>query len=278
MTSTNTTTRRRIAAVVSGAAALALLVGPLTSSAATATAEAAAAPMTAQFLAPNTFNRTATNRTATPALRTAAPARVPSAAAASDFSSIFAGEQPSLVNSGWATCATPITWSVDTGALPADVAARTIANMQFAFDQWTQASGLTFQYSGTVALAYDDASFTLEPADGSAVPARHIYLAIVADADSARMGGGTVGLGSPSQVWPSSKEIVQGEAVFRTDHVRKAGDPEARSLFIHELGHVLGLAHATESANIMYPVVTNRTVLGAGDVTGVQTMAKPCAA
>ena len=273
MTSTNTTTRRRIATVVAGAAALALMVGPLTSTAATVTAEAAAAPMTAQFLAPNTFNRTAT-----PARRTTAPARVQSAAISSDFSSIFAGQQPSLTNSGWATCSTPITWSIDTGALPADVADRTIANMQWAFDRWTQASGLSFQYAGTVALDYDDASFTLAPADGSAEPSRHIYLAIVADADSARMGGGTVGLGSPSQVWPSTKEIVLGEAVFRTDHVRKAGDPEARSLFIHELGHVLGLAHASEAANIMYPVVSNKTDLGAGDIAGVRAMAKPCAA
>lgn len=273
MTSTMTTTRRRIATVVSGAAALALLVGPLTSSAATVSAEPAAAPMTAQFLAPNTFNRTAT-----PARRTAAPTVVQSATAAADFSSIFTGAQPSLVNSGWATCSTPITWSVDTGALPADTAARTIANMQWAFDQWTQASGLSFQFTGSMKLAYDDASFSLEPADGSAVPARHIYLAIVADADSDRMGGGTVGLGSPSQVWPSSREIVQGEAVFRTDHVAKAGNAEAKSLFIHELGHVLGLAHASESANIMFPVVTNKTDLGAGDITGVRTMTKPCAA
>jgi hypothetical protein len=274
MTTTMTTTRRRIAAVVSGAAALALLVGPLTSSAATASAEAeVAAPMTAQFLAPNTFNRTAT-----PASRTAAPALVQSATAAADFSSIFAGQAPALVDSGWAMCATPITWSVDTGALSGDDTARTIANMQWAFDQWTQASGLSFQYVGTTTLAYDDASFSLTPADGSAVPARHIYLAIVADADSDRMGGGTVGLGSPSQVWPSSKEIVQGEAVFRTDHVKKAGNAEAKSLFMHELGHVLGLAHATETANIMYPVVTDHTELGAGDIAGVRTMAKPCAA
>ncbi len=167
---------------------------------------------------------------------------------------------------------------MDTGSLSSDEAARTIANLQWAFDRWTQASGLTFQFAGTQTFTYDDTYFSLTPAGGAPQPGRHIYLAIVSDADSARMGGGTVGLGSPSQVWPSTKEIVQGTAVFRTDHVRKAGNTEARSLFIHELGHVLGLAHATEAANIMYPVVTDKTELGAGDVAGVRSMAKACAA
>jgi hypothetical protein len=41
---------------------------------------------------------------------------------------------------------------------------------------------------------------------------------------------------------------------------------------------VLGLGHAAESGNIMYPVVSTTTSLGAGDVTGARSMLKTCAA
>ena len=33
-----------------------------------------------------------------------------------------------------------------------------------------------------------------------------------------------------------------GDAVFRTDHVKRATTKQARSLYLHELGHVLGTA------------------------------------
>lgn len=39
--------------------------------------------------------------------------------AESQVASIFVGSSPELVNSGWADCDTPITWSMDTSRLPA---------------------------------------------------------------------------------------------------------------------------------------------------------------
>ena len=205
-----------------------------------------------------------------------APVVRPAAASATDFGSIFAGQLPALVNSGWSGCAAPVTWTVDTTALVDTEAAQAIADLTWAFAQWQQASGLVFSYGGIQELTYDDGSFTLEPADGTPILQRHIYLSFVTDASSERLGGQTVGLGSPSQVMTQSKEIVTGTAVFRTDHVSSASDRADRSLYLHELGHVLGLAHASDEGNIMYPVVSDHLELGAGDVAGVRTMAKPC--
>lgn len=198
------------------------------------------------------------------------------AAAASDYGSIFSGENAALAGSGWTTCATPVLWSLDTRGLSASLQKRQIANLTWAFGEWSKASGLTFQYAGSQDLAYDDKAFTVKPADGSAVQGRHIYLDFVTQGESSRLSGGTVGLGSPSQVMPTTKEIISGEAIFRTDYVQTGTTKQLRSLYLHELGHVLGLSHATVTANVMYPIVTTNTHLGAGDVNGVRAMEKAC--
>jgi len=197
---------------------------------------------------------------------------------ARDFASIFTGDNAPLSGAGWKACATPVVWTVDTRQLtPAEGAAQ-VRNLAWAFRQWSKVSGLSFQYAGEQAVKYDDAAFTVTPADGSTVQARHVYLDFVGASQSNRLGGGTVGLGSPSQVMPTTKEIVSGEAVFRTDHVKAATTSELKSLYLHELGHVLGLAHAQVPSNIMYPMVTDHTALGLGDVNGVQAMTQACTA
>jgi len=268
MTGTATTARRRTVVVISALAALALLAGPVASAA--ASAETATEPGSTPLTASSPVTRHS-------AVQTISRSGVSAGGTAADFSSIFAIDQPELAGSGWATCSAPITWAVDTGTLSDEESARALADMEWAFGQWAQASGLSFQFAGTIDLAYDDIAFSLKPADGSVVPSRNIFLAVVSDEESERMDARTVGLGSPSQVWPSTKEIVGGEAVFSTEHVRSAGRSQTRSLFMHELGHVLGLAHADDDANIMYSLVTDHVDLGEGDINGVRMMTKSCA-
>jgi len=199
-----------------------------------------------------------------------------SQADAADYSSIFAGDHADLADSGWATCPAPIEWTVDTRGLTANEKAAQVANITAAFATWSQASGLAFTYGGEEDVTYDDDAFTVTPANGQAIESRHIYLDFLLPTESARLTDGTVGLGSPSQVMPQTKEIVDGEAVFRAAHVRTATAKELRNLYLHEIGHVLGLAHAQSKLNIMYPLVSDHVQLGAGDVRGVQSMTKPC--
>lgn len=216
--------------------------------------------------------------TSAPAPANTASGSVSAAATAQDYASIFTGADANLNGSGWSACPAPIEWTVDTQGLTSAQADTQIAHLTWAFGQWSQVSGLTFTFAGVEPLTYDDTAFALSPADGSPAQLHHIYLDFVSTGQSTRLSGSTVGLGSPTQVMASSKEIVAGDAVFRTDHVKRARTKELRSLYLHELGHVLGLAHASASANVMFPIVKAKVSLGSGDVNGVRAMTKPCAA
>jgi hypothetical protein len=250
----------RVIALTSTLLATGLVAAPL----------AQAAPAISTSLAaharPSTGHTTTTVRT---------PAAAP---APEDFASIYSGPNANLANSGWSTCPAPIEWTVDTRGLTDDQSAAQVSNLKWAFATWSTASGLTFEFAGQLDVAYDDDDFTVAPADGTAVATRHIYLDFVGLTESTRLGGNTVGLGSPSHVMASSHEIVGGIAVFRADHVKSASTSAVKSLYLHELGHVLGLAHAAAESNIMYPIVATNLELGAGDVNGVQAFTKPCAA
>ena len=200
---------------------------------------------------------------------------------ASDFASIFHGDNQNLANSGWTACPTPITWSVDTRELTSSQAALEIKHIDWALSYWGEVSGLTFAFNGEIPVNYSDTNFQLTPVDGSPVASRHIYMTFLGIGESKLLSSSILGFGAPSTVVVASKEITGGNAVFRTDHVQSTGRTAPRkvkSLYLHELGHVLGLSHAAETSNIMYPVVDAKVTLGDGDVNGVRTMTKPCPA
>lgn len=90
---------------------------------------------------------------------------------------------------------------------------------------------------------------------------------------------GVIGLGMPSIVLLPDREIVAGMAIFRRGYVlehRKEDPDRVLHVYLHELGHVLGLGHAGNQVNVMYPSLDHMTSLGRGDVAGVRAMTQPC--
>lgn len=194
--------------------------------------------------------------------------------AESQVASIFVGSAPELINSGWADCDTPVTWSMDTSRLtPAD---KQIAITQFTsdFKKWGTASGLDFQYFGEVPVVYDDTNYVVtsdvHPSE------RHIYVAFLQDAESTLLDKRTVGFASPTKVWKDSKEIVEGSVVLSIDYVKKINKAKQSALYLHELGHALGLGHGTSDENVMYYLVDDNNTLSPGDVEGIRNLIKAC--
>ena len=194
--------------------------------------------------------------------------------AESQVASIFVGSAPELINSGWADCDTPVTWSVDTSRLSA--ADQQIAITQFTSDfaKWGAASGLDFQYVGEVPVVYDDTNYVVtsevHPSE------RHIYVAFLQDAESTLLDTRTVGFASPTKVWQDSKEIVEGSVVLSIDYVKKINKARQSALYLHELGHALGLGHGTSDQNVMYYLVDDNNTLSPGDVEGIRNLIKAC--
>ena len=196
-------------------------------------------------------------------------------AAESDYSSFFGDD--ALRGSGWAACPEPVTWSVDMGRLSPAAAQREMARLQKALGLWSRYSGVPLEFAGRQPLVYDNTSYQLRAADNSASRTRHIYIGFYGGKEVAGLSGNVVGLARPTSVLAG--ELVSGMAVFRRGYVLRQQSEEPRHLthlYLHELGHIFGLGHATSPENVMYPTLGTMTDLGPGDRAGARDFAQEC--
>jgi hypothetical protein len=203
-------------------------------------------------------------------------APIPSANASLDYSGFYS--QQHLTEAGWSACV-PVTWSVDVTGMTPREARSEIRRLSQAWDAWSSVSGIQTEFVGRERLVFDPDSMGLRPMTGAARSDHHVYVAFKSGRQVPIMASNAVGLAMPTAVVLTTQEITAGMAIFRRDYVleqRRAAPDRVRHLYIHELGHILGLGHARSQGNVMYPTLTESTRLGDGDRAGVKAMTHPC--
>lgn len=198
----------------------------------------------------------------------------------------------------WNRCA-PIRWAVDTHLMGAVGGNRSkeAARWRAVVAEAARVTGYTFIYKGRI-----DGQAFFDPAHPSDNGFRDInsnaYNAaggidvVITYAKGNSAGAytypafqrGAWGFGGPSY---GSAELVDGRtggqqigsgyAILRADKIQQAVKKKrtstVRALYLHELGHVLGLGHVSDRRQIMYPSVGKVSHYAKGDQTGLKRLA-----
>lgn len=169
----------------------------------------------------------------------------------------------------WDACG-PIRWRLRRGPGPAD--AQAIA--QRAVDQLAAATGLRFEYAGETS--------ELPTSPSSEVPDRTITIGWATPKEVPDLGGSVAGLGGPRYrgTDPQHLRPVSGFAlVDASEQLARGFDGGASegAVLLHELGHVMGLAHSTDEHRIMYPatVPSLKAAYQPGDLAALATAFDP---
>jgi hypothetical protein len=180
---------------------------------------------------------------------------------ASDWSYLMSG------GSRWNPCE-PIEWTYN----PTGQGYDALVDVKRSFARISGVSGLTFRYLGTGGSRYLGT-------DASVDRTVDIVVGWANDAEFPRLAGSVIGIGGGYAAWSSGGfKMTNGYLTLDSTAVLNPGfDTYGWGLVIeHEILHALGLGHAGESVQLMFPMLTSNTLMfGAGDIAGIQRIGLP---
>jgi hypothetical protein len=150
-----------------------------------------------------------------------------------------------------------------------------LPDMQRAFARLAGISGLRFRYVGATSWRYlgdiKDPAFPASAAD--------VAVGWANDAEVPSLAGNVVGYGGWTGHTVQGKDVQykidRGYLILDNGATLQPGFDQVGwgSVSMHEIMHALGLDHAGEAVQMMYPTLTAQNVNpGAGDITGLQTI------
>ena len=175
----------------------------------------------------------------------------------------------------WSPC-TPIRYAVNLSDAPTGALDDATAAVAYA----ARASGLRFEYVGTTSLAPDPAGPVGQLPSG--------IDAVIGWVTPAALGGPPKEAGAGGSWWEpdgAGERITQGYALLNGDIAKSLLRPgfdtgySEGHLLLHELGHMLGLGHTSDPAEVMYPQQgpLSPSAYGAGDLQGLRSLgSQPC--
>ncbi|MEV6021215.1 MULTISPECIES: matrixin family metalloprotease [unclassified Streptomyces] len=223
---------------------------------------------------------------------------------ATSYAYMFSGSR--VAATYWERC-TPIIWKADFTALNkrGGNATAELTRLKSAFSALSAASGYQFTYKGTAVAADGEdkhgshtgegPSGMFKAATGADITVSYSSTHVTGYNWKELANSSTIGLGGVSAMpsYTTNGEVagrhMDGFAVLDADFVhanevapdptRSKGVDESKALYLHELGHALGLDHITDRYQIMHPGLQKDVParLGAGDIAGLKKLAaQPC--
>jgi hypothetical protein len=197
--------------------------------------------------------------------------------ASGDGSFAFLGHQPlgSSEPVTWDPCR-PIRYVVNTDGGPDDA----IALVEQAVKRVEEASGFDFAYAGRT----DDRPDWDSPVIPSMSSDKPVLIAWAEPDEVGELSGKVAGVGGSVSISTSDGRLryatgavtLDSGTYARLEHERD-GAGEERAILLHELGHVLGLAHVKDPGELMYEHNIGVRDFGRGDLDGLDRLGHgPC--
>ena len=160
----------------------------------------------------------------------------------------------------------PIRYVVNPSGAPGDY----LALVQQSVAEVARATGFEFEYDGTTG----DRDF--EHRGGMSVRSTPVLIGWATPGEVPGLAGDVAGLGGSTAVerTPDHLTFVTGMVTLDRDVFARldqepGGFEQLRAIVMHELGHVVGLAHVDDPTQLMYHDNNGRLSFGAGDLRGL---------